>query len=105
MASNSNSERTNVITMLCFKLERFTQPCFLPFIAAEPRAHRCVRWVDNNAFNFLAVKDGCYMGLQGDMVNGKEWAMRIMGNVINFGERKEVSLALLKLLYPAEKDQ
>ena len=58
-----------------------------------------------NAFNFLAVKDGCYMGLQGDMVNGKEWAMRIMGNVINFGERKEVSLALLKLLYPAEKDQ
>ena len=27
MASNSNSERTNVITMLCYKLERFTQPC------------------------------------------------------------------------------
>ena len=36
MASNSNSERTNVITMLCSKLERFTQPCFLPFMAAEP---------------------------------------------------------------------
>ena len=27
MASNSNSERTNVITMLCYKLDRFTQPC------------------------------------------------------------------------------
>ena len=48
MASNSNSERTNVITMLCFKLKRFTQPCFLPFMAAEPRAHRCVQWGENS---------------------------------------------------------
>ena len=36
MASNLNSECTNVITMLCSKLERFTQPFFLPFMAAEP---------------------------------------------------------------------
>ena len=37
MASNSNSERTNVITMLCSKLERFTQPCF--FTLHGRRAH------------------------------------------------------------------
>ena len=58
MASNSNSERTNVITLLCFKLERFTQPCFLPFMAAEPRAHRCVRPEDFHRENgsFSAFK-------------------------------------------------
>ena len=56
-------------------------------------------------FNFMAVKEGCYMGLHGEAVNGKEWAIRIMGNIITFGEKKEASLTLLKLLYPTEKDQ
>ena len=59
MASNSNSERTNVITMLCFKLERFTQPCFLPFMAAEPRAHRCVRWYEGCARRKLVPNRAC----------------------------------------------
>ena len=45
-----------------------------------------------NAFNYLAVRQGCYMGLNGEAANGKEWSMRIMSSIINFGEKKEVSL-------------
>ena len=56
-----------------------------------------------NAFNYLAVRQGCYMGLNGEAANGKEWSMRIMSSIINFGEKKEVSLQLLKLLFPTEQ--
>ena len=55
MASNSNFERTNVITMLCSKLEQFTQPCILPLMAAEPIVRSTVAWV-YDAFGHAFVK-------------------------------------------------
>ena len=72
----------------------------------EPSTEEAVylecRTMSMSAFNFLAVRQGCYMGLNGEAANGKEWAMRIIWNVVNFGEKKEVSLQLMKLLYPTE---
>ena len=56
--------------------------------SADEAVYQECRLMSMNAFNFLAVKEGCYLGLHGDAASGKEWAMRIMGNVINFGERK-----------------
>ena len=73
--------------------------------SADEAVYQECRVMSMCTFNFMAVKEGCYMGLHGEAVNGKEWAIRIMGNIITFGEKKEASLTLLKLLYPTEKDQ
>ena len=55
-----------------------------------------------NAFNFLAVKSDCYLGLSGENANGKDWAMKILANVIEFGEKNQVSLDLLRGLFPED---
>ena len=67
----------------------------------EERYNEC-RAISMNAFNFLAVKSDCFLGLTGDNVNGKDWAFKILANVIDFGEKNQVSLDLLKLLFPED---
>ena len=52
----------------------------------EERYNEC-RAISMNAFNFLAVKSDCFLGLTGDNVNGKDWAFKILANVIDFGEK------------------
>ena len=69
--------------------------------SSEERYQEC-RTVAMNAFNFLAVKSDCYLGLSGENANGKDWAMKILANVIEFGEKNQVSLDLLRGLFPED---
>lgn len=67
----------------------------------DERYQEC-RSVAMNAFNFLAVKSDCYLGLTGENANGKDWAIKILANVIDFGEKNQVSLDLLRNLFPED---
>ena len=67
-----------------------------------PERYQECRCVAMSALNFLAVKSDCYLGLTGESANGKDWAIKILANVIEFGEKNQSSLDLLRLLFPED---
>ena len=47
------------------------------------------------AFNVKALQQLRFMGLNDTQVISKEWAIRLMANVVDFGEQREASVQLL----------
>lgn len=69
-----------------------------------PERYQECRSVAMSALNFFAVKSDCYLGLAGESADGKDWAIKILVNVVEFGEKTPLSVELLRLLFPEDQN-
>ena len=51
------------------------------------------------ALNLMALKRIRFMGLTDRSIGSKDWAIRIMVNVVDMGDRQESAIQLLNLLF------
>jgi hypothetical protein len=51
------------------------------------------------ALNLMALKQIRFMGLTDRSIGSKDWAIRIMVNVVDMGDRQESAIQLLNLLF------
>jgi len=69
----------------------------------DPAVLNECRIVTMRAFSLLALQQIRYLGLSDPQTSNKEWAIRIMANVLDFGAQREASSQLLQALFDPEQ--